>query len=286
MSLSKIALTGVLFLGAARAEPLFDFHSNFWVNLHHYLYQQVAAPYYRELAKHDLLTREMEAINNRLADLEGAATLKGSGLAPELIAALGAAAPAYKTGLWIEHNRGNLAWIEAVKPLIAKHGAALSKELAAAYETAWPDGPIRVDVAEHAGWSGAYTTLKPTHITISSIAPGNQGASALEILFHEASHSLIEHVEKALSAEAAAQNKLFQRRAFWHAVLFYTAGELTRRRLDGYTPYAIKNGLYDRGWAGALPVLEKDWKPYLDGKIDFTTAVQRMVADYGVPRTP
>jgi hypothetical protein len=141
-------------------------------------------------------------------------------------------------------------------------------------------------VAVYASWAGAYTTLEPTHITVSSTDPGYQGDAALEMLFHEASHSMIEQVQKALSAEAESQGKLFPRRTFWHALLFYTAGELTRRHVDGYTPYAIKHGLYDSGWPGALPVLEKDWKPYLDGKIDLTTAVQRMVADYGVSRTP
>ena len=48
--------------------------------------------------------------------------------------------------------------------------------------------------------------------------------------------------------------------------------------------FGIKNGVLDRGWPGALPILQKDWKPYLDGKIDLATAAHRLVTDYGVPR--
>ena len=110
----------------------------------------------------------------------------------------------------------------------------MSKELATAYATDWPSTPIRTDVAETANRASGYTTLGPTHITISSVDPG---------------------VRDTLSGEVRAQNKLYRRREFWHAVLFYTAGEVARQHLDGYTPYAMKNGLYDRGWPGAQEVL-------------------------------
>jgi hypothetical protein len=48
--------------------------------------------------------------------------------------------------------------------------------------------------------------------------------------------------------------------------------------------FGVQKGIFERGWPGALPVLEKDWKPYLDGKIDLATAVHRLVEDYGVPK--
>ncbi|HEV2687516.1 MAG TPA: hypothetical protein VGV35_03150 [Bryobacteraceae bacterium] len=289
-------------LGSAADRPVFEFHSNFWVNLHHFLYEQAIAKtpassdspewraavdyYRREMATHDLLDDTMARINQSLAGLESAQMLKGSALPPELIVTLESAAPVYKAHLWPEHNQGNIAWIETAKPLLTKYAAALSKELAKAYQTEWPTDPIRVDVCEYASWAGAYTNRDPTHVTMSSTDPSYQGPAALEMLFHEASHAMVNKVTDALAAELKAQKKLFPRRAFWHAVLFYTAGETTQRHLEGYTQYGIKNGVFERGWPGALPVLEKDWKPYLDGKIDLTTAVRRMVADYGVPRNP
>jgi hypothetical protein len=160
----------------------------------------------------------------------------------------------------------------------------MKKEMADAFQTPWPAEPIQTDVTEYASWSGAYTLLGPTHITVSSAYTANAGPAALETLFHEASHGMIHKVMDALNAELDSQSRLFQSRAVWHAVLFYTVGEVTTRHLDNYVQYGIKNGVFDRGWPGVVPVLEKDWKPYLDGKIDLATAVHRLVADYGVPK--
>ena len=276
----------------------FDFHSGFWVNLHQFLYEQAmreASPasdlpewrealdyYRREVVNRDVLTDEAARINDRLADLEASLSLKGSGLPPNLITVLDAAAPIYRDRWWAEHDSANRAWIQAVQPLIAKYGDALRKQLGTVYATDWPATPIRTDVAEYANWAGAYTTLEPTHITVSSVNPGNQNEAALEVLFHEASHAMFTKIGNALSAEVRARNMLFRRRDFWHAVLFYTVGEMVRRQLDGYTPYALKNGLYERSWMGVPEILDADWKPYLDGKTDLTTAVRRLVADYGV----
>ena len=91
-------------------------------------------------------------------------------------------------------------------------------------------------------------------------------------------------IRNPLSAEVKFQNKLFRRSDLWHAVLFYTAGEMVRRHLDGYTPCAVKNGLYERAWQGVPEILEADWKPYLEGKVDLPTAVRRLVDAYGISR--
>lgn len=289
-------------LCAQTADTTFDFRSNFWVNLHHFLYEQAKADsrppadsepwesvvtYYRDkIAKLDLLSREAEAINNALANLTDAASLDKSGLGPQLIATLKTAAPIYRERWWPDHDRANRAWIAEVTPRVAKYSAALRKELALAYATDWPSTPIPVDVAEYANWSGAYTTLLPTHITISSVNRGNQGDSGLEILFHESSHALIAKVNNALSNEVKVQHKLFKRRDFWHALLFYTTGEIVRRHLDNYTPYAFKNGLYERSWEGVPEILDRDWKPYLDDKIDLMTAVRKLVEEYSIPQVP
>lgn len=268
------------------------------INLHLFLYEGAQAKasaggeaagwrealdyYRREMVKNDLLSEKMAAIGDRLSRLEDGGSAEGAGFDPELAGVLERGAPVYRQRWWGEHDRGNLAWIEAVKPLVVQFGDVLKKEIAAAYKAEWPAAPIRADVAEFAGWAGAYTAVEPTHITISSTDAGYRGFAALEMLFHEASHSISGIVEETLAAELKAQNRLFRRRQFAHAVIFYTAGEFVRRLREGYTPYAIQNGVYDRGWPGALPVLEKDWRPYLDGEIDLKEAARRVAADYGV----
>jgi hypothetical protein len=160
-----------------------------------------------------------------------------------------------------------------VASLAAKYEGVMKKELSTAFQTPCPSDPIRTDVSEYASWAGAYTLLDPTLITISSADPVTQ--AAVESLFHEASHAMIQKVSLALAAELEAQKRLFRRRAFWHAVLFYTAGEIARRHLDDYTMFGIQKGVFERGWPGALPVLEKD---------DLATAVRRLVEDYGVAK--
>lgn len=103
-------------------------------------------------------------------------------------------------------------------------------------------------------------------------------------MFHEASHGISDRLEHAISAECRKQNLLLPRRDLWHAVLFYTAGEVVRRQLGDYTPYAEKNGLWKRAWPMYIGALEKDWQPYLDGKIPFDSAVIALVKDVGQPR--
>ena len=294
-----LAAAGCLCAGAQQT-PIFEFHSGFWVNLHQFLYSQAkdekappagsaawqeAVGYYRrEVATHDHLDDDMAALNNRLSRAERADLLPGSGVEARLAGVLEKAAGEYRKTWWPEHEAANRAWTAAVRPLLEKYGAAMKRDIAAAFRTEWPREPIRTEVAVKASWAGAYTTTHPTLITISSTDPQNQGLASVEILFHEASHSLDEKVNAALSQELEAQKALFQRRAFGHAVLFYTAGEAARRNLGDYQPFGIKNGILERGWPGALAVLEKDWKPYLEGTVPFAEAVRAVVRDYGVPK--
>jgi len=305
--------------------PVFRFQSGFWLNLHHFLYQQArlrsarpvtstgnpqgptgalaeagvavsmdsltpdelrgwnsALDYYAaSLAQRDLLFDNFMMLSkNRLAELPDAPDLGISGLRRQLVAALEAAAPAYRAHWWAEHDRANQQWIAHVTPLVAKMGTQLAQDLAYIYQADWPLGPVVVDVSSYAGRVGGYTTLDPLHVTISSADPRNQGDAALEILFHEASHGLARFVADAIAREYRQRKKPIPRE-LWHAVLFYTTGEVVRRALAAqrpgqYTPYAYRHGLYARGWQNFQWLLERHWQPYLDGKIDFDRAIARM----------
>jgi len=166
-ALLRAASTLVSTLGLLAAQQTtFDFHSNFWVNLHHFLYQQAIAKspeqsgseawnqaldvYRTGITKHELLSRDIAGINIALSKIENAESLQNSGIDAELTQTLERAAPVYKTRWWPQHNRQNLAWIDAATPLVAKYEAVMKKDLAAAYQTPWPSTPIRTDVAEYA----------------------------------------------------------------------------------------------------------------------------------------
>lgn len=255
--------------------------------------------YAQNLASKDLLQNgDMVAINNVLATLGACTELSGrstprctSGLQPPMIAALTAAAPVYRAHWWPEDDRSNHEWISKMGGMIAKWGTDISQQLSATYSAPWPVSHIIVDIVGYGGPFGAYTSLDPLHITISSRDPRNQGTAGLagfEVLFHEASHSLAENVSRAIAEECRRRGKLIPR-DLWHAVLFYTTGEIVLREITAqtpkdspqlveYQPYGARYGLYERGWAHYFQVLQTCWQPYLDGRLTFDAAVSRMVA--------
>ncbi len=302
--------------------PVFEFHSSFWMNLHHFLYQQARWPdasstadatgeasttpthiqpvgadltpaeaadwqfaldYYRaEFAGRDLLfSTDLVRIKNRLAELQNAPDLRQSGLRPELVAVLERAAAVYRRRWWPEHDLLNRRWVAEAAALVEKFGPHLAEKLAAVYQTPWPPGRIWVDVTRYAGRTGGYTSLEPLHVTIASAEPRNQGLAALEVLFHEASHALAGRVSDTLEQRFRARGSPI-RRDLWHAILFYTTGEMVRRTLreageEAYLPYAFRHGLYVRGWQQYLRLIEQHWKPYLDGHAEFERALTRLV---------
>ena len=325
--------------------PVFEFHSGFWVNLHHTLYQEAkfrvaqtndrgktasklgptlktapgakaplspaeqrawdeALNYYSAnyIDKDLLFTTELILIKNQLGDFDGCDELSGrkkktcdAGLPANLTHVLEAAAPVYRAHEWPNHDRANRRWVLRVAPLVREQGLGLSQRLADIYQTKWPKDKIRVDVSSYANRSGAYTTLDPLRVTISSTDPRNQDAEALEVLFHEASHGIAETVQQAIIRECRQREKAIPR-DLWHALIFYTTGEVIRPVIAatnadgaegpapgaapsrGYTPYAIREGIYLRGWDGYLKLLTQFWQPYLEGKSTFDDAIARMVS--------
>jgi hypothetical protein len=263
-------------------------------------WQDAVAFYEKDLAGRDLqLNGDMENINNRLSDMAACPDLEGktsasckSGLRPDLIQALERAAPVYRTHWWAEHDRTNRQWIAQITPIVQQMGVELSSQLAEIYEMRWPANRLRVDVVWYGGPYGAYTSLAPTHVTISSHDARNQGIYGFEVLFHESSHALAGEVTHAISKEFRDRDKPIPR-DLWHALLFYTTGEMVRRDLaygrvnmaslqdfdpGSYQPYASRFGLYSGGWERFRGFLDLYWRPYLEGKVTFDTAIAQLAA--------
>jgi hypothetical protein len=272
--------------------------------------------YIANYADKDLLfSTELVLLKNQLGDFETCDELSGAkkrtcdaGLPAKLTQILDAAGPVYRAHRWSADDRANRAWIKRVAPLVREQGVGLSHRLADIYQTRWPAERIRVDVSAVANNAGAYTTLEPLRVTIASTDARNQGAAALEVLFHEASHGIATPVELAISRECRQREKPIPR-DLWHALIFYTTGEVIKPILDTeddaandralatgssgsnappedrrsseearYTPYAIREGLYQRGWEGYLQILTNYWQPYLEGRVTFDDAIAHMVS--------
>jgi hypothetical protein len=278
-----------------KAPRFFEFHSGFWLNLHLTLYQQsqldkpdpawaAAIAYYKaNVASRNLLFDDMMVMAKD--DLEAEESSRNltptKQLTPAWVAVLEAAAPFYRANLWQKHDQADKRWMEQAVLLVDRYGRSLIQDLPKIYQTPWPPQPLRVDIAEYASSAGVYTTNDPTGITVSSTDAANRNDAALEVLFHEASHSISGKLERAISGACQRQNVMLPRRDLWHAILFYTTGELVRREIPAYTPYATTNGLWKRAWPMYLEPLQRDWRPYLEGKISFDAAITAVVKDVG-----
>jgi hypothetical protein len=90
---------------------------------------------------------------------------------------------------------------------------------------------------------------------------------------------------RMIAAEARSQNAA-QPPNLWHALIFYTTGELVRRELGKagaaqYRPYAYRYSVYEKGMLPDRAALEKDWQPWLDGRVPFEEALRNLVRDVG-----
>jgi hypothetical protein len=277
---------------------LFEFHSDVWLNLHQRLFAEANAnerwhvrvpacpcgaevpawsdavrAYKTKLEGRNLVfDDDLARVNLALAMTTGDAPPHDEELAPFLASAF----EPYRRVTWPADDARNRAWIKAAEPLVARWGQGFAAELAKRFEAHWPSAPIRVEVSTYAGSVGAYTTRAPILVTMSSDDPAYQGQAALEMLFHEASHGLTGILEHDIEMAFVARGKTAPR-ALDHVIIFYTAGELAKRRLGpGYVPYAYKNGVYARGWSKMEAAVVAHWKPWLDDAIDLPTALARL----------
>jgi hypothetical protein len=250
---------------------LFSFHSNPWLNLHHFIRVvargvtanadlspaermawDTGVQFYKPYGQRDVLFDEgMVKIAAVLHQAEGKSTLDGFDLDADLRRTLQQVMPVYQKYWWPEHDRTNREWIAAVQPLVDRHGAAIGQAIARAYNASWPSTPVAVDVTNFAGQAGAFSTGNEPHVTVSSRDASYKGYAALEMVFHEGSHAWDQLLIDGLDNAAKANNVMLPRQ-LWHFVLFYTAGELTTRELNArginaYVMYAVKGDVYSRG---------------------------------------
>jgi hypothetical protein len=292
----------------------FSLRSDLWMNLHHYLFGQAAdgdqlvpnavdlaawrqlpapergsweraiALYGERWSKNDLLFDDTNhQIKQRLA-LQGSAeslTLSDQGM-DGLAATLNDVAPSYQRSMWPAHRERNLAWAAAARPLVEQHGKALIERLSSLFRATWPAAPVRVDLCINSNWSGAYTSTRPIHIVIASADKRNQGAYALEILFHESSHFMIGSIREALKTVAAKQG-VEEPPSLWHALLFYASGRAVAERIPGHEMYADREGIWKGEWAKYRPALAGAWQGYMDGRGTFEDSLATLVRDAVAP---
>jgi hypothetical protein len=307
----------LLFCGsgpAAADEPVvavanLEFHSGFWPNLHHLLYASAwarrpktgarrlspdlpaplpstlsteeraiwddAVDYYdRNLANRDLLMgKGMEDIKTALA----AEDLASPAVGAELRTILERVAPIYRRRYWPAHDRSNREWIQATVERLRTIEKDIVSAQARLYGRPWFTAPVRVDVV----WVGrAYTSLFPTHATVSPGEGPLTGWTSVEVVLHEVSHELILDTQKEMAAAFGDTWK--DHGVLWHVVQFYMTGSALERILAArgieYRQYLYSEGLFDRAWPQYRKPVEDSWMPYVRGEITRGEAIQRTVA--------
>lgn len=289
----------------------FHLQSRFWIGLHQTLFEAAqrggienpgageaeraawdaaVAAYEERFAESNYLYDEvLVGSNDRLSSVEDAAPVPA--LPGGLEAVLRPVAEVYRARLWPAHERANRFFVSTVAGMLADAGEELVAAHERAYGAPYP-AKVVVDIAPYGGRFGAYTTIHRgfAHTTMSSRDPSYQGFKSLEMVLHESSHAVVGVDEGVIGPEIAAAAEALGRRPprqLWHAVLFYTSGELTRRALEAravpYRPYAHDEGLYDRAFRGTLPAIESHWQAWLDGELSREEAIRRMVQSSGEP---
>jgi hypothetical protein len=285
--------------------------SNPWVNLHQRLLHaaRFKSPPPTALAGEDLVawTRivdsyraflrgrspifdaELIALNATLA--KTAAADRPAAIPAAVSSALEAAMPLYSRVQWEEDDRANRFWMAVARALLGSAAEEVAEAHAQVYGVPFPND-ILVDVSAFAWEFSAYTVGEgaSAHVVISSTAPAYQGFAALEMLMHEPSHAIVAPSAGAIGsdlARAARELGVSPPPNLWHAILFYTSGELTRRALEtrsvrDYRPTIT--GMYDRGFRNFRQPLETHWQAYLDGRTSRELAIRQILIDTTTPK--
>jgi len=288
-----------------------ELHSSFWMSLHQRLIDdasrkdardlsalspgerqawQAAVEVYRTAGGRGDMTfaRPMLITTDALTQVADDAVELGID-APLGDALLGAA-PVYRAHWWKDDDRASRFFIGYAAAMLRDAGDELIRQHEQVYRTAWPDR-VRVYITPAAGPFGAYTMRGRAGGVITTMScrdEGYQGLRALEMLLHESSHAVVGPnngtVARAIAAAAKAHGVPVPD-GLWHAIIFATSSELTRRALAerGVTDYVPSSkDLFTRVWPKYRAPVEKYWFAYLDGKGTLEQAIDEVVA--AIPR--
>lgn len=247
----------------------YHFHSDFWINLHHFLYQQAAgdqAAHLRgegykllEVGEDSIFIKltadERNAIkeaskyykNNfirksllfdlakmRLWLQEQDEIITDTTYSSKLIDILNEVAPVYKKHFWPIHDKHNKRILELHISTIKDIEEKVLDNIQRLAGSEWPTEMIRIDLTAYASWSGAYTQTWPNfNVIISTLDPLVLNPTFVEMVFHESSHILFLPQSSFLKSIKNKSNDLEMKEPsnLWHASLFYLCGRTVQDEL-------------------------------------------------------
>lgn len=263
----------LLICHGARAQTIdstdrFVFHSDFWINLNHYLFQQAdssqlkhlhedgnalidlgevgviksmspadratllaAVHFYRTQMRDRALGSDLRLWLQAQEGRQIADTAQGA----ILTTMFNAVAPVYERHLWPLHDTQNRNTLKLHLKRIRAFEPTVVEEMARMSGAPWPDVKVRVDLTAYANYAGAYTVVRPAmNVLISTLDPGSTDASFIETVFHEGSHLLF-------SRSSPFRSRIYFKseemgvpfpNGLWHAAQFYLCGRVIQDLLE------------------------------------------------------
>ncbi len=250
----------------------FEFHSDFWINLHHFLFQQAKGDQVAHLKEdgnlildigeesvfqllsadeRKILNTSVQYYQDHLTDktlLFGLADLRlwlqnqdiqrpitDTTFTKEYSQILNDFSSIYKSRFWEIHDGHNNKILDEHFLNVNEMEVRIIEKLIRLVGYAWPDSKIRVDLSAYASWAGAYSQNKPNfNIIISTLDPFSNQSAFIETVFHEGAHILFNRESKFRTEIFNMSNEMDIKfpRGLWHASQFYLCGRLVQDELE------------------------------------------------------
>ena len=224
----------------------YEFHNNFWLNLHHFLYQKAkgsqskrlqkrgetllsigedlvytklsaqesellnkAITYYKDtIIKKDLL-RDLRHMQLWFQDLNEHKKIIDMSFGVEFTNILNSFSEVYRLRFWEIHKSHNIKIMQKhLKTIEALESGVIQKiQVLAKYP--WPTNvKARIDLLAYSNYAGAYTITEPQlNIFISTLNPDAETLLFIEIVFHEGTHTLFRYKDSPFRNEIFLKSK-------------------------------------------------------------------------------
>lgn len=182
-------------------------------------------------------------------------------------------------------NRHCADWVMHCKKDIVALEDSVMTQLQRIYGDTLPEGKIRVDLTNYATWTGAFSFNNTyAHIILDAGHKSNQYVQGVEIVFHEASHFLVDNLGATLG-EVVKDKKITKNMNLWHNVIFYTTAVVLQPKYDAqkrdFVPYYVVQDFEGKmpDFKLSVEAFKLYWDAYIAGKMTQKEALEKTV-DY------
>ncbi|MEQ8364463.1 MAG: hypothetical protein RH948_16425 [Cyclobacteriaceae bacterium] len=298
----------------------FEFYSNYWINLHHFLYQQAkgsqleklqedgsalidigevkiirglvekdrsilnaAVTYYRDHLIEKTLF-QLGDIRVWLQGLHSDGVITDTTVSAQYTHVLNEVAPFYSKYIWPLHSAQNQKVVEDQINWIRDLEEGVIKDLVRLSGAEWPDTKVRVDLTAYANFAGAYTVSRPAmNITISTLDPTVETSLFVETIFHEGTHLLFSMDSPFRSSIFFLSKELginFPRN-LWHVSQFYLSGRVVQDHLKSQgQEHELLMDVKNIFSSANTPELRSALESYYLGNKDIEATVRSLLNEY------